>query len=134
MILPMLALLLVAQDGEATVSPEVQARYTKAFKTCTTTGDAARGIQPAMTGCAGLEAERQDKILNTTYGRVMSKRTKPAQSKLRLLQRNWIKQRDAICQEAQAEYEGGTMAPQVFYTCLANESIKRTIWLERYKG
>jgi uncharacterized protein YecT (DUF1311 family) len=134
MILPMLALLLTAQDGETSLSPEVEARYTKAFKTCTTTGAAAQGIQPAMTACASAEAERQDKILNSTYARVMSKRTKPAQSKLRLVQRSWIKQRDATCQKAQSDYAGGTMAPQVFYTCLAHESIKRTIWLERYKG
>jgi uncharacterized protein YecT (DUF1311 family) len=130
----MLALIALLWVSETPVDKAVQDRYTKAYTECINTGDAARGIQPAMTGCAGLEAERQDKILNTTYARVMSKRTKPAQAKLRLLQRGWIKQRDTTCRQEEAEYEGGTMAPMVFYTCLANESIKRTIWLERYKG
>ncbi len=130
MLLPILSLLV----SDMPVAKSVEARYTKAYKTCMTTGDAAKGIQPAMNGCAGLEAERQDKVLNATYARVMSRLNKAAQAKLRISERAWIKKSNKTCIEEEAEYKGGSMAPLIWYTCLTNQRIERTIWLEKYRG
>ena len=65
---------------------------------------------------------------------MVMKRLKTAEkNKLRASQRGWIKQRDKICAAQEAEYEGGSIAPLIFHSCMTNETIKRTIWLENYR-
>lgn len=111
----------------------IEARYTEAYDTCLNTGDAAKGITPAMRACVSQELQRQDGRLNQAYVTVMKRLSNAKKSRLRTLQRAWIKSREKQCRAEADEYEGGTIAPQIYSGCLLDEAIIRTIWLENYK-
>ncbi len=127
------ALLLLPATQGAASDKIIEQRYTATFNQCTTTGDAAAGVQPAMNQCAADEYQRQDIRLNRRYVAVMTRLTTAGKARLRTLQRGWIKQRDQRCAAEQATYDGGSMAPLIFHTCMTNETIKRIIWLEKYR-
>jgi uncharacterized protein YecT (DUF1311 family) len=128
-----LASLSISNTLQAANTAEIEKRHTKAYDECLNNGDAARGVQPAMNACVALEYERQDGRLNQAYSMVMKRQSAAGKTKLRASQRIWIKQRDRICAAEEKEYEGGTMAPMIFHSCLINETIERTIWLEKYR-
>jgi uncharacterized protein YecT (DUF1311 family) len=109
----------------------ITARYTKAYDECMNTGDAAQGITPAMRLCVSQELDRQDARLNRAYAIVIRRQNVKGKTKLRTLQRVWIKERDTQCRAEADEYEGGTIMPQVYTGCLVDETILRTIWLEK---
>ncbi len=116
----------------AATPDQIQKRHTKAYDYCLNSGDAEQGVQPAMNACAYDEYTRQDGRLNQAYIMVMKRQKPAAKNKLRLSQRAWIKGRDATCKEERDQYEGGSIAPLMFHECMANETIKRTLWLEQY--
>lgn len=118
----------------AQTAKQVDARYSRDYDRCLKTGDAARGVTSAMMDCTGLENERQDARLNQAYKMVMTRLSPKAKGVLRTSQRNWIKQRDARCRSAAAEMEGGSASGLIFSGCFLDETVKRTMWLERYKG
>jgi uncharacterized protein YecT (DUF1311 family) len=125
--------LINGSSASAVPYSEIEKRHTKAYDECLNNGDAARGVQPAMNACVAMEYERQDGRLNQAYSMVMKRQNAAGKTKLRAAQRIWIKQRDRICAAEEKEYEGGTMAPMIFHSCLINETIERTIWLEKYR-
>ncbi len=129
----LIALLLANAPAETLQSAAMAQRYTKAYHACMDNGDAGRGVQPAMNGCAFEEYQRQDAALNQIYGRVMKARAAPGKAKLRTAQRIWIKKRDGICITERDKYEGGSIAPLVYFSCMSDETIKRTIWLEKQR-
>ena len=120
-----------ADESYANTDPEISQRYTKAYGTCMNSGAAAKGVQPAMNACASDEYERQDKMLNIYYGQVMATKRSKSKINLRNNQRKWIIARDKVCISKRAVYEGGSMAPLVYFTCMTNETIARIIWLEK---
>jgi uncharacterized protein YecT (DUF1311 family) len=127
------AILVPFSTANSATSSEIEKRHTKAYNNCLNSGDAAQGVQPAMNACAADEYIRQDGRLNQAYVMVM-KRLKPARkNNLRMSQRKWIKQRDITCKAEMAEYEGGSIAPLIFHSCMTNETIERTMWLEKYR-
>jgi uncharacterized protein YecT (DUF1311 family) len=109
----------------------ITARYTKAYDECMNTGDAAQGITPAMRLCVSQELDRQDARLNRTYAMVMKRQNTQGKAALRFSQRGWIIKRDKQCRAEADEYEGGTIMPQIYTGCLVDETISRTIWLEK---
>jgi uncharacterized protein YecT (DUF1311 family) len=125
-----LALTIAAPSAAKT---DVEKRYTKAYDICMSSGDAARGVQPAMNDCASEEYARQDSRLNKVYVAKMGRQSAAGKTKLRGLQRGWIKTRDQKCIAEEKEYEGGSIAPLIFLTCKTNETIMRVMWLERYR-
>ncbi len=120
-----------ADEGGVETDPKILKRYTKAYDACMNSGVAAQGVQPAMNACASDEYERQDKKLNISYGQVMAKKRTKAKITLRNSQRKWIIARDKVCISERADYEGGSMAPLVYFTCMTNETIARILWLEK---
>ena len=118
----------------AQADPQVDARYTAAFKTCIKTGEAARGVTSAMMSCLGEENDRQDVRLNGAYKAAMKRLGGAQKTKLRAGQRAWIGQRDSTCTKTAEEAGGGSMSGIVYSNCFLDETIKRTIWLERHKG
>ncbi len=119
--------------ANAATQAEIEKRHTKAYNECVNYGTAAEGNQSAMNACAADEYVRQDGRLNQAYIMVMQRLKQNAKTKLRTSQRAWIKQRDRICRAERAEYEGGSIAPLIFHSCMTDETIKRTIWLEKYR-
>jgi uncharacterized protein YecT (DUF1311 family) len=125
--------LLANATAKSPLDKAVEKRYTEAYRVCMEEGPAAQGIQPAMNACAADEHKRQDDRLNQTYARVIGRQKPPGKKQLLVRQRAWIKARDRQCAAQEKEYEGGSMAPLIFHTCMTDETIKRTLWLEAHR-
>jgi uncharacterized protein YecT (DUF1311 family) len=114
----------------AQTQSQIEKRYTQTYSDCM---DTSEGITSNMMDCIGAEIEVQDGRLNQAYVMVMRPLPKPRKDTLRGLQRTWIKQRDAKCQRA-IRGNDGTEANLIYAGCILDETIKRTIFLENYKG
>lgn len=126
-----LSLLLAAMAPQT--NAEVEKRYSAAFNTCVESGDAARGVTPAMAECIDAELDRQDARLNQAYKMVIERLPLKRKTALRTSQRKWIRTRDATCQRAYDAAGGGTASGLEKLGCLTSETIRRTIFLERYR-
>jgi uncharacterized protein YecT (DUF1311 family) len=114
-----------AHAGEA-IDPEKT--YSRTYRTCLATGDAARGVTPAMAGCVNAELQRQDGLLNAAYKKAMAVRSSARKQTLRAAQRDWIKRRDSECQE---NLTGGTIDMIEVPSCQLDMTAVRTIELQR---
>lgn len=123
-------LALLASPAASQSQAHVERRYTPDYRECLDTSD---GVTSAMMDCIGTEIERQDARLNQAYVMVMRPLPPTGKTKLRTLQRAWIKQRDTRCKNAIAD-EGGSMADVIYVECILGETVKRTIFLENYRG
>ncbi len=119
-----------ASSASAQTQSQIEKRYTQTYSDCM---DTSEGVTSSMMDCIVAEIEVQDGRLNQAYVMVMRPLPKPRKDTLRGLQRTWIKQRDVKCQRAIAD-EGGSMAGLIYAGCILDETIKRTIFLENYKG
>jgi uncharacterized protein YecT (DUF1311 family) len=126
-LLSLLALTMTTSAFAAeTIDPEKT--YSPAYRHCIATGDAGRGVTPAMQICIANEYERQDKLLNAAYKAAMAQRGPAAQKTLRQEQRGWIKRRDSECQE---NLTGGTIDRVEVPLCHLNMTAVRTVELKR---
>lgn len=123
-----LAAALLAPPAAAASSIDVEKEYSATYTRCLRTGDAARGVTPAMAGCINAELARQDKRLNTAYAGAMARLSPKAKTNLRTVQRAWIKTRDAECS---ANLTGGTIDFIERPSCHLNLTIERAVELER---
>lgn len=129
--------ILAAVCGVAALSPQAEAqsraqverRYTPAYHQCMNVAS----TNYDMTNCYGDELERQDGRLNQAYVMVMRPLSSTKKTTLRTLQRTWLKQRDAKCDRERNQYSGGSISSGVFLSCMLDETIKRTIYLENYR-
>lgn len=88
-----------------------------------------------MRDCAAQEYERLDRKLNDAWRETMSRMAgNEARSRLRQLQREWIKVRWAECDEqvAQSGMAGGTGGLLIYDTCQLEVVARRISWLEAY--
>lgn len=128
-----LSSLFASWTAVAETQPEVEARYSPAFNQCMQTGDAAQGVTLGMMNCLGTEIDVQDARLNQAYKMVMARQSAAGKSRLRSSERAWIKQRNMTCKTQSDRDGGGTLSAITYNSCILDETIKRTIWLERYK-
>ena len=119
-----------ATSASAQTQTQVEKRYTGGYSECM---DESGGVTVEMMNCIAAEIDVQDARLNQAYVMVMRLLPKPRKDTLRALQRTWIKQRDAKCKREIAD-EGGSMVGLIYSGCILDETIKRTIFLENYKG
>jgi uncharacterized protein YecT (DUF1311 family) len=123
--------LLLAPALNAQTQKQVEARYTKAYSECMNSDEGMSTY--GMLDCISKEVAIQEPQLNAVYAAKMAELPAKRKIALRKLERQWIKDRNARCNEAAAEYEGGTAAPVAYNSCYLSETVKRTIWLERYR-
>lgn len=83
--------------------------------------------------CNNAEMEIQDGRLNQAYKMVMQALPADRKAELRQSERLWIKQRDATCEAQAAVEEGGTLWHVIHSSCLLDETIKRRLFLERFR-
>ncbi|HMT42695.1 MAG TPA: lysozyme inhibitor LprI family protein [Sphingorhabdus sp.] len=121
----------ITTSASAQTQTQIEKRYSRDYAQCM---DASGGVTADMMDCLGTEIDRQDARLNQAYVMVMRPLPKPRKDKLRGLQRAWIKQRDAKCARASAEEGGGSLSSIIYSSCILDETIGRTIFLENYKG
>ncbi len=124
------SLLLLPSENASARDPRIDNQYSETYNICMNTGAAAQGVQPAMNQCTADEYARQDKVLNAIYKQIITKLSVKNAIKLRKIQRKWIAARDIQCEKNRSEYEGGSIAPLIYFTCMADETIMRISWLE----
>ena len=117
-----------ARHAYGQTDEEVAARLTPAVHTCERAQENNGTLQQAL--CYKDEVDRQDQRLNRTWAAVISGLSPDRRETLRRGEREWLKQRDADCHHEAAGYANATAA-YMFNLCMANETIRRTIWLER---
>ena len=83
------------------------------------------GPQSELNRCADQEYRKQDKRLNEVY-----KKLEKTPELIRA-EKAWIAFRDAECEWAVAEYEGGSITPMAHSYCLAGMTEERIKTLER---
>ncbi len=121
------ALTLASQSGaQARIDPERE--YSAQYARCLNAGDAAKGVTPAVVGCANQELGRQDTRLNAAYQAAMTRLPAKGQEALRGEQRAWIKRRDSGCEE---NLSGGTIDMIERAECHLSMTAVRAVELER---
>ncbi|MBD2451819.1 lysozyme inhibitor LprI family protein [Nostoc sp. FACHB-152] len=88
--------------------------------------------QLEINNCAHLSYQNADKKLNRAYKQLLPKLSKSRQQKLIAAQLAWIKFRDASCEFERSQYEGGSIAPTIYSTCLEAVTKQRTQQLVGY--
>ena len=112
----------------AQTDQQVAARLTPIVHACEKSPENGGTLQQAL--CYKDEVDRQDQALNQTWLRIMGLSAPSRQAFLRRSERQWIKDRDEDCQKEASEYINST-ASYMFNVCMADETIRRTIWLEQ---
>lgn len=121
-------LLTCAASGQAEpTQQQVEAEYSPALSACLRAGDAAKGVSVAMGACMREELALQDARLNAAYVAAMRSLDTSRRARLRVMERSWIKQRDAACNDVAM---GGTIDLVDVPNCLLDETIRRRIMLE----
>ena len=122
-------LLASAAPSNGQTDAEIAARITPALAACQSDPKNGGTLQQAM--CEADEAHRQDEQLNKTWKRVIAVLPPPRQRALRENERAWIRQSDESCRAERDGYVHST-ASYMFSHCLVEETIRRTMWLERH--
>jgi uncharacterized protein YecT (DUF1311 family) len=76
--------------------------------------------QMEMNACAASDYSRADEELNAVWRKL------PKSKELLAAQRAWIAYRDAECSFRRAQFEGGSIAPLIYATCLSELTRQRT--------
>ncbi len=88
--------------------------------------------QVEINQCAKLSYQNADKKLNQVYQKLVPTLSSSSKRKLITAQQAWIKFRDTSCEFERSQYEGGTIAPTIYFGCLEQTTLQRTQQLEEY--
>jgi uncharacterized protein YecT (DUF1311 family) len=111
------------------LNTEVGRRYTRVYVQCYD-----QHIEgPKRWGCTRDEFDRQDVVLNATFKRLVSRLAPARRAALRKSQRTWIATRDAKCGTVEPLQVSDPSVDKPDIWCSLDETVKRTIWLERYR-
>ncbi|MBS0255197.1 MAG: DUF1311 domain-containing protein [Proteobacteria bacterium] len=108
--------------------PEIEARYTPEYRTCLADPQLNTMRQDR---CNAAELARQDRALNRVWQQTIARLAPARLAELRRAERGWITARQRQCDLAAKEGEGGTIATLLYGQCMIDETIRRTLWLER---
>ncbi len=92
--------------------------------------DGYDGMQQPMNFCASVLSSGADTKLNEVFQRIL-KRFPDRASALRAAQSGWSKNREKACLREEKEFEGGSIAPQIYSDCVLQRTRKRTEELKR---
>ncbi len=87
---------------------------------------------PQMNNCAAALYQQADRRLNEVYKQVISKLNQREREKLIDEQLAWIQRRDASCKDQGRITPAGSAYAGARDACLAGETDKRTVELEKY--
>jgi len=114
--------------ASAQTDQQVAARLTAAVHACENSPENTGTLEQAL--CYKGEAARQDQHLNDLLSRIVDRLSPADHEQLRRSERRWIRQRDTKCHQEAADYINST-ASYMFNACMADQTIRRTIWLEK---
>ena len=108
--------------------PDSETEYDR----CSSTGEAARGVMPAIYDCQRAELDRVDAELNRIYRQLRQRLPAARFSQLRIEQRAWLKRLEPGCLKESRKRGGeGTQDEQFFWLgCLIQETGGRAAELE----
>ena len=130
--LVLLATPLPASASPATeVEEAVSARYSVEWRRCT---DGAVG-DALMMGCISAEGPLQDAALNRVYRALLARLSRAHAARLRASQRAWLRNREGYCERGIGLplRQWRTLERLRFSGCHLDSTVRRTIWLERYR-
>jgi uncharacterized protein YecT (DUF1311 family) len=81
--------------------------------------------QAEMNQTAAQGYYKADAELNKVYKVLMSKLDEKGKALLIKVENDWIKYRDSHCKFEASFYEGGSMQPMIYSSCLESETINR---------
>lgn len=81
--------------------------------------------QSEMNATAYAKYKKADAELNKVYKQLMAVLDKKEKSLLIQAEKDWIKYRDSHCKFEAAQYEGGSIQPLIYSTCLEELTRKR---------
>jgi uncharacterized protein YecT (DUF1311 family) len=111
----------------------VQHEYSREYRQCMGSGDAARGVTAGMMDCIGAEVDKQDARLNLAYKAAMARSDAGRRAALRASERAWIRKRDSGCQKEADTEAGGSLAGILFAECVLGATVDRRTWLDSYR-
>ena len=82
--------------------------------------------QAEMNQTAIENFTKADNKLSQVYKELVKKLDQKEKTLLITAQKNWIKFRDSKCEFEKEEYNGGSIQPLIYYTCLAECTNERT--------
>ncbi|MGF1933183.1 MAG: lysozyme inhibitor LprI family protein [Nostoc sp. ChiQUE02] len=88
--------------------------------------------QTAINECTKLSYQNADKKLNQVYQQLLPTLERSRKQKLITAQQAWLKFRDTNCEFERSRYEGGSIAPTIYFGCLENTTKLRTQQLQEY--
>ncbi|MFW9263772.1 lysozyme inhibitor LprI family protein [Nostoc sp. CALU 546] len=88
--------------------------------------------QTAINECTKLSYQNADKKLNQVYQQLLLILERSRKQKLIAAQLAWIKFRDSNCEFERSRYEGGSIAPTIYFGCLEKTTKLRTQELQEY--
>ncbi|MEH2324807.1 MAG: lysozyme inhibitor LprI family protein [Nostoc sp.] len=88
--------------------------------------------QIAIDECIKLSYQNTDNKLNQVYQQLLPTLDSSSKQKLIASQVAWIKFRDTSCEFEMSRYEGGSLAPTIYFGCRENSSKLRTQQLQDY--
>lgn len=89
--------------------------------------------QAAINTCASSSAEVADKALNQVYQQLKSTLRGSQREKLLVdAELMWVRFRDTNCAFERSSYQGGSIAPSIYYSCIEQMTKQRTEQLENY--
>ncbi|MGH9836125.1 MAG: lysozyme inhibitor LprI family protein [Blastocatellia bacterium] len=87
--------------------------------------------QSEMNRCAQDEYKKVDAELNRVYQQVISKLEPEHRERLKIAQRAWLTFRDAHCDCEAFTFNGGSMQPLSYYSCLSATTKERITQLRQ---
>ncbi|MEH1966518.1 lysozyme inhibitor LprI family protein [Nostoc sp.] len=88
--------------------------------------------QTAINECTKLSYQNADKKLNQVYQQLLPTLERSRKQKLITAQQAWLKFRDTNCEFERSRYEGGSIAPTIYFGCLESTTKLRTQQLQEY--
>jgi len=90
--------------------------------------------QVEMSQCAVIESEQTEKQLKKIYHQLETQNSNDVEQ-LNLLKQTqllWLKYRETSCQYASSQYEGGSIQPLIYSSCITSLTKERVENLESY--
>lgn len=88
--------------------------------------------QLEMNMAASEEFKIADKQLNLTYNKLIKLLEPKEKSQLVDVQKSWIKYKEAHCKFEADQYEGGSIQPLIWYSCLQKITEQRNEYLQNF--
>jgi uncharacterized protein YecT (DUF1311 family) len=134
--LALLLLLAASAPAFASAASEVDAAvevaYSAEHRRCL---EDSGGGDIAMIDCNGAEYSRQDAALNRVYRALLGRLSKAEGARVRASQRGWLRAGKTYCDRSIGLpfRNWGTLERLRWSNCNLDRTIRRTVWLERYR-